>query len=64
MTAKTIERILVDHSIEYTIENGHIIANGYYTKDGKTGCDKVDVTEYTKTQLYDWLGYQKERQTP
>ena len=57
MTVDTIKSILKNHYIEYDMINNRIVAKDYYLKDGKMYFDNVDVTDYKKRQLYEWLGY-------
>lgn len=52
-----IAKILDLHYINYNIDNNRIIAEEVYTKDGKLYIDKIDITNYTKRELYNWLGY-------
>lgn len=51
-------KMLVEHSISFTYDNEKIIADLVYTQDGKTDVDKVDVTNYNKFELLNWLGYE------
>ena len=56
MTEKHITRILDQHSVPYMISDGRILADSMiaFTELFE---ETVDVTEYTKGQLYAWLGY-------
>ena len=56
MTINKIAAILEAHSVPYKTENGRIYADSmeaFTTLFSET----VDVTEYTKDQLYNYLGY-------
>lgn len=56
MTEKQITTILKLHSVPYMIMDGRIYADSmeaFTELFSKT----VDVTNYTKGQLYAWLGY-------
>lgn len=57
MTQKMITRILDAHSIEYHVIGGRVFAVEYFTQDGIPLADLVDVTTWSRAQLYDWLGY-------
>lgn len=58
MAAETIKRILEDHSIEYMEFNGYIVALEYWTgTNGSSGVNFLDVTGWSRKQLFDWLGY-------
>lgn len=56
MKKERLCKILDMHGITY-VENGRVIADDVYTKDGNTFVVKIDLTDYTRSQLYDWLGY-------
>lgn len=53
---KAIGKILDKHNIPYKTENGHIIAD---TMTAGTALfeETVDLTNYSKHDLYIWLGY-------
>lgn len=51
MALHTIKRILSDHNILYMIWNDRVIADDMDT------INMIDVTEYTKAELFAWLGY-------
>lgn len=58
MAAETIKRILEDHSIDYMEIEGYIVAYERWSDtDGNNGINFIDVTNWTRKQLFDWLGY-------
>lgn len=57
MANNTIIKILKAHCITYKIDNNRVIADDVYTQNGVTYTNTIDVTDYTKKQLYTWLGY-------
>lgn len=57
MTISYLTRILELHGINYEVVNGRVIADECYTLDGNFYTEQIDITNYTKTQLLDWLGY-------
>lgn len=57
MENNTIIRILNAHEINYTIVNNHIIAEEVLYLNGELSIETSDLTGYTKSQLYAWLGY-------
>lgn len=56
MSIKKIAAILEAHSVPYKTENGRIYADSMEAFTPLFS-QTVDVTEYTKGQLYAWLGY-------
>lgn len=60
MTAKTkterIARILELHGVPYYIKDGRIYADSMYA-DMQLFEEVVDLTDCTRPELYDWLGY-------
>lgn len=56
MTLKQIESILKAHSVPYYIENDHIYADSMIA-DTEIFEHTENVTDWTKNQLYIWLGY-------
>lgn len=56
MTEKQITRILDQHSVPYMISDGRILADSMIAFT-ELFAETVDVTKYTKSQLYAWLGY-------
>lgn len=56
MTQQTITRILDLHSIPYQIHSGRIYADSMLSG---TALFEIleDVTGWTRSQLYSWLGY-------
>ena len=58
MNAETIKRILEDHSIRYMEIDGYIVAYEEWTDTaGHSGINLIDVTNWNRKQLFDWLGY-------
>lgn len=57
MTTSQIARILTKHGIDYTITENKIIAVDEYTINGILHSDTIDITDISKEQLYEWLGY-------
>ena len=58
MAAETIKRILDDHSIDYMEIEGYIVAfERWADTEGKHGINFIDVTGWSRKQLFDWLGY-------
>ena len=57
MTIQELTKILDAHGIAYEIINDRVIADDNYTLDGIGYTDKIDLTDYSMTQLKDWLGY-------
>ena len=57
MTISQIARILEKHSINYSIIGNKIIADDEYTINGILHTDTLDMTDISKEQLYNWLGY-------
>ena len=57
MTIKTITRILDAHSITYYVTNGKVLAESNYTINSEPFTEIVDLTNASKQQLLDWLGY-------
>lgn len=56
MDIKTIAAILSRHSVPFKIENDRILADSMQANIPLFQ-ETVDLTDYTKSQLYDWLGY-------
>lgn len=56
MSIKTIAAILDQHGVPYKTENGRIYADSMIAFTPLFS-ETVDVTSYTKNQLYTWLGY-------
>lgn len=56
MSIKTIAAILDQHGVPYLIRNGRILADSMIAFTPLFS-ETVDVTSYTKGQLYTWLGY-------
>ena len=58
MSNKTIAQILKLHSINYRIDDaGRIFAEEVYTQNGVAGSEWLDVTNWRKKKLMEWLGY-------
>jgi hypothetical protein len=56
MTIQTLEQILKNHSIPYYKRNNKIFVDSMV--NGTRLFEEVhDVTLWTRTQLFDWLGY-------
>lgn len=51
------QTILNAHSIESALVDGRLYAEMSYTKDGAAYDEWQDVTNFTKADLYNWLGY-------
>ena len=56
MTIAQIQTILPNHSIPFYVQNGRILADSMiaYTELFQ---EVVDLTDYTRQQLFAWLGY-------
>ncbi len=54
MKIQHIAKILESHSIPYRIEGDRIYADSMV---GFAPTEYVDLTDYTHTELYAWLGY-------
>lgn len=56
---KEIIRILRQHAVDYKIKDGRIYGILYWKNliTGEEGTEETDLTDYTKEQLYHWLGY-------
>ena len=57
MTIQELTKILDAHGITYEVAGDKVIADSDYSLNGMQYTDKVDLTDITKKQLYDWLGY-------
>ena len=56
MTPQTIKQILKNHGVPFYQSNGNIYADSM--ENGTKTFDKVEnVTTWTRTQLFAWLGY-------
>lgn len=51
-----IARVLDNHNIPHYTEDGHIYADSMEACTALFECVE-DVTEWSKSQLYSWLGY-------
>lgn len=56
MSIKTIAAILDQHGVPYLIQGGRVLADSMIAFTPLFS-EAVDVTNYTKDQLYSWLGY-------
>ena len=56
MSINTIAHILDKHNIPYVIQDGRILADSMIAFT-PLFAETVDVTNYTKDQLYNYLGY-------
>ena len=56
MTTATIAAILDDHYIPYAISAGRICADEMISGSAHMEYT-IDVTEWTRSELYSWLGY-------
>lgn len=56
MTNDRIAKMLELHSVPYYIEGGHIYADSMLAKTQLWDIVE-DLTNYTRRQLLDWLGY-------
>lgn len=56
MTIKTITAILDRHSIPYLIQDNRVLADSMIAFTPLFS-ETVDVTNYSRDQLYSWLGY-------
>ena len=64
MNVETIAKILKRHNIDFKIINENIYAKENYTKPGfyengevVSGFKWINVTNFDKSTLYEWLGY-------
>lgn len=56
MAVERIAKVLDAHSVPYRIESGRILADSMIA--GTELFEEVeDLTDYSRTELYDWLGY-------
>jgi hypothetical protein len=57
-STKATVNILKAHSIEVNVAGDRILAHDFWTTPTCTLCDTwLDVTDWTRGELYDWLGY-------
>ena len=56
MTNQQIGRLLDLHSVPYYEENGHIFADSM-DSFRQLWDEVIDLTNYTRRQVLDWLGY-------
>ena len=56
MSVNTITKILDEHGVPYMIQGGRVLADSMLAFTPLFS-ETVDVTNYTKNQLYSWLGY-------
>lgn len=57
MSKKVIKKILELHYINNKTVNGRILAEEIYTQNGVAGSEWLDVTNWSKKKLMEWLGY-------
>lgn len=57
MNNKKIRNILDQHHIENRESSGRVYAVNAWTQNGRYYEELEDVTDYTKSELYAWLGY-------
>ena len=57
MSEKIIKKILDLHYINYKTINGRIFVEEIYTQNGVAGSEWLDVTNWSKKKLLEWLGY-------
>lgn len=61
MTPKQISKILDEHHIGHSVIEDMVLADHWFTfRKGEeviSDVEVVNVTDYTKEQLYIWLGY-------
>ena len=57
MTIQELTKILKDHGIAFEIVDGKVMAEDVYTYNGELHVDILDMTDISKEQLWDWLGY-------
>lgn len=51
-----LERILRDNGIEFYIERHRLIAVEQYSIDGENFHTKVDITDWSSSEIFEWLG--------
>ena len=57
MNIQQIARILDDHNIVHLDTFSSILAQDVWTKDGKSYMTFINVTDCSREQLLNWLGY-------
>ena len=57
MKPEYIVKLLGLHYIDTRVANGRVYAVETYAQNGVLWEEEVDVTDYTKRELYQWLGY-------
>lgn len=57
MDINTITAILNAHGIKYTIDIEGVHALNEYILEGEYGCDWTNLSDYSRDDLYEWLGY-------
>lgn len=57
MSEKVIKKILDLHYINHKTINGRLFAEKVYTQNGVAGSEWLDVTNWSKKKLLEWLGY-------
>lgn len=51
-----LERILTDHGIEFYVECHRLIAVEQYMIDGEYFHTKIDITDWSSSEIFEWLG--------
>lgn len=57
MTLHTLTKTLKQHTIEFEVCDGRVIAEDVHTFEGQLIVAYVDLTDYTLAGLKVWLGY-------
>lgn len=57
MTLHTLTKTLKQHTIEFEVCDGRVIAEDAHTFEGQLIVAYVDLTDYTLAGLKVWLGY-------
>ena len=57
MTIKEIKTALNSHSIRYTATDYSVFAKNEWTEQGMRYMSYLDVTEYSRKELQEWMGY-------
>jgi len=57
MEIKKLMRLLRTYNIKYKIHEGMIFAEDVWVVDGKVHSTYINVTNYTATDMFEWLGY-------
>jgi len=57
MTLTTLKRHLADHHVTSRTVDGRILALECYTLNREYCADWIDITGWSKNDLFGWLGY-------